>query len=204
MWLGKFLDLENDLDELKRSIKKELFKDIKKSKLTPLEFTIIENIFNCREISGYDLIKNLDEHFAGTWKARSGTIYPILSKLKKNGFLSIRDVKSPIGPIKKVYSLTKAGEELLKKKVKDNFAKQLDFIENFLVDFASIYINSFSEEKKPEKIELVQGLIEKIFTNVNKKFPLANIVINNCLKCGNPVDRKNATFCSYCGEKLMN
>ncbi len=203
MWLGKFLDLESDLQELKRSIEKGLFEDIKKNKLTPLEFTIIENIFNSKEISGYDLIKSLDEHFAGTWKASSGTIYPILSKLKKNGFLKIRDVKSPIGPVKKVYSLTQAGEKLLKKKVKDNFSQQLDFIENFLIELASIYINSFAEEKKPEKIKLVQELLKELYENVNKKFPIANIVINECEKCGNPVDRKDATFCSFCGEKLL-
>ncbi|MBN1801279.1 MAG: helix-turn-helix transcriptional regulator [Candidatus Lokiarchaeota archaeon] len=203
MWLGKFLDLENDLEEFKRSIEKGLFEAIKKNKLTPLEFTIIESIFNNNEISGYDLIKSLDDHFAGTWKAHSGTVYPILSKLKKNGFLKIKDVKSPIGPIKKVYSLTKAGEELLKKKVKDNFSQQLEFIENFLVELASIYINSFPEEKKPEKINHVKHLMENLFTNVNEKFPFVNIAINDCPKCGNPIERREATFCSFCGDKLL-
>ena len=77
-------------------------------KLTPLEFTIIETIFNNQQISGYDLIRILNDHFAGTWEAQSGTIYPILSKLKRDGFLAIKNVKSPVGPIKKVYSLTEA------------------------------------------------------------------------------------------------
>ena len=30
MWLGKFLDLEEDIEDLKSKIKKDIFKDIKK------------------------------------------------------------------------------------------------------------------------------------------------------------------------------
>lgn len=203
MWLGKFLDLEDDLTELRDTLEKGLFKNIKKNKLTPLEFTILESIFNSKEISGYDLIKNLNEHFADTWVARSGTIYPMLSKLKRDGFLNIKNVKSPIGPIKKVYSLTDAGTSLLKKKVKDNFETQLEFIENFLVELASIYIQSYPEELKGEKITLVQEILAKTFKNVKVKFPLAGFVVKECPSCGEAVERKNTKFCSYCGAELI-
>ncbi|MHA2393186.1 MAG: PadR family transcriptional regulator, partial [Promethearchaeota archaeon] len=114
MWLGKFLDMEDDIEELKSKIKEEILDSLQKSKLTPLEFTIIETIFNSKQLSGYDLIKNLNRHFAGTWEAHSGTVYPILSKLERDGFLKAQKIKSPIGPLRKVYSLTEAGEELLK------------------------------------------------------------------------------------------
>ena len=46
MWLGKFLDLEEDINELRSRIKKGIFDNLKKNKLTPLELTIIERIFN--------------------------------------------------------------------------------------------------------------------------------------------------------------
>ena len=82
MWLGKFLDLEDDINELRSRIKEELLNSLLKNKLTPLEFTIIESIFNSKQLSGYDLIKNLNRHFAGTWEAHSGTVYPILSNLE--------------------------------------------------------------------------------------------------------------------------
>jgi DNA-binding PadR family transcriptional regulator len=134
MWLGKFVDLEEDLDELKEQIEKEIFKGIKKSKLTPVEFTIIETIFNFKGMSGYDLIQNLNKQFAGTWVAQSGTIYPILSKLERDGFLRSNMVKTPIGPLRKVYFLTEAGEEIIKLKVNKNFYDQLKFLENFLVE----------------------------------------------------------------------
>ncbi len=169
MWLGKFLDFEEDLKTLRSKIEEELFDNIKKNKLTPLEFTIIESIFNRQKLSGYDLINSLNKHFAGTWKAQSGTIYPILSKLKKNGFLKIQHVKSEIGPIKKVYSLTKIGEELLKVKVKKKFQEQLNFVENFLVELALIYVSSFSEEKRVNKIKEIQNSIRKTLENVIKR-----------------------------------
>ncbi len=60
MWLGKFLDLEEDIKELRSKIQKDLFQGIKQYKLTPLEFTILETVFNCRELAGYDLILNLN------------------------------------------------------------------------------------------------------------------------------------------------
>ena len=96
MWLGKFLDIEDDKNELKSKINEELLNTLHKNKLTPLEFTIIESIFNSKQLSGYDLIRNLNRHFAGTWEAQSGTIYPMLSKLEKDGFLKAQKVKSPI------------------------------------------------------------------------------------------------------------
>ena len=169
MWLSKFLDFEEDIKDLRTKIKEEIFDNIKKSKLTPLEFTIIESIFNNEKLSGYDLINNLNKHFAGTWKAQSGTVYPILSKLKKTGFLNIEHVKSAIGPIKKVYSLTEAGEELLKVKVNKNFQEQLNFIENFLVELTSIYILSFSKEIREKKLDEVQKSIKETFENVKNR-----------------------------------
>ena len=134
MWLGKFLDFEDDIKELKSKTKKEIFNSLGKSKLTTLEFTIIENIFNSQLLSGYDLIKNLNQHFAGTWEARSGTIYPILRKLEKDGFLKSKKVRSQIGPLRKIYSLTEPGEEILKYKVNKKLkAKWLKVDDSFLI-----------------------------------------------------------------------
>ncbi|MBY9012843.1 MAG: helix-turn-helix transcriptional regulator, partial [Candidatus Lokiarchaeota archaeon] len=50
-------------------------------------------------------------------------IYPILSKLERNGFLKSKLVKSPIGPLRKLYTLNNAGEELLKLKVNMNYSE---------------------------------------------------------------------------------
>jgi len=203
MWLGKFLDFEEDLKNLKSKNKDEVFTNLKKTRLTPLEFTIIETIFNSKQLSGYDLIKNLNRHFAGTWEAKSGTVYPILSKLEKDGFLKAQRVKSPIGPLRKVYSLTKAGEELLKHKVNKNYLDQLKFIENSLVELSSIYVHSFPLEKREEKIEEIRKTLKESLKNVIKFIPVAIEFNTVCYKCGSEISRELA-YCPNCRASLFN
>ncbi|MFX0042408.1 MAG: helix-turn-helix transcriptional regulator [Candidatus Hodarchaeota archaeon] len=202
MWLGKFLDLEEDIKSLRSRIKKGLFDSLKKDKLTPLEFTIIETIFNSKEQSGYDLINNLNKQFAGTWEAHSGTIYPILRKLENSGFLKSRTVKSPIGPLRKVYSLTEAGETILKHKVNKNYLDQLKFTENFLVELSSIYIRSFPEEEKEEIIKDIKSLLKEAFENVMKNIPPTLEFKAKCQECGSEINRE-AQFCPNCGTTLL-
>jgi PadR family transcriptional regulator PadR len=201
MWLGKFLDLEEDIEMLRSKIKQEIFKKIKKNKLTPLEFTIIEVIFNSNALSGYDIIQTLNKHFAGTWKARSGTVYPILSKLERNGFLNSKMVKSPIGPIRKIYSLTDAGEELLKLKVNKNYADQLKFLENFIIELSSIYVKSYPKEVRKEIIDEVQTTLNEAFERIKGSIPSTLRFKAKCRSCGIEIGRKVA-YCPFCGTQL--
>ena len=203
MWLGKSLDLEKDMEEIRSKIKREIFNNVKKRRLTPLEFTIIEHIFNNQIISGYDLIRVLNEHFAGTWEAQSGTIYPLLSKLKRDGFLKVKTVKTQVGPLRKVYSLSEAGEEILKVKVNKNFFDQLKFVRNVLVELSSIYINSFPEELKEVKIKEVQKLIKEITEYVIETIPSTVEFKIKCSNCGSEVGREGARFCPYCSASLF-
>ncbi|TET03281.1 MAG: hypothetical protein E3J90_01925 [Promethearchaeota archaeon] len=201
MWLGKFLDFE-DIKDLGTKLQKELFQGIKKYKLTPLEFTILETVFNCRELAGYDLILNLNKHFAGTWEAQSGTVYPILSKLKRDGFLDSRPVKSPIGPIRKVYSLTEAGEHIIKTKVNRNFEDQLNFVRNVLIELSSIYVQSHPKEEKEDIIIEVQKSIKKILETVIETIPSTLRHKRKCEQCGSEIERI-AAFCSFCGATML-
>ncbi|MFW9896063.1 MAG: helix-turn-helix transcriptional regulator [Candidatus Thorarchaeota archaeon] len=202
MWLSKFLDFEEDLKKLRSKIKEEIFKNIKKNRLTPLEFTILESIFSSKQLSGYDLIRNLNRHFAGTWEAHSGTVYPILSNLEKDGFLKAQKIKSPIGPLRKVYSLTEAGEELLKHKVNKNYIDQLKFIENFLVELSSIYVHSFPDEERKEKVEEIRIYLKETLNNVLDIIPIALEFKTVCSKCGTEIGRE-VSFCPNCGTSLF-
>ena len=203
MWLGKFLDLEDDIEELGSLIKKEIFDNLQKSKLTPLEFTIIETIFNTKQLSGYDLIKNLNRSFAGTWEAQSGTIYPLLRKLEKDGFLKAKKVKSPIGPLRKVYSLTEVGEELLKFKVNKNYYDQLKFVENFLVELSSIFIRSFPSKEQSQKIAEIKDALNKTLRNVMQNIPPTLEFKTTCNNCGAEIGREVA-YCPQCGKSLFD
>ncbi len=201
MWLSKFLDMTDDVKSMKEEIKNKIFIIRKEPKLTPLEFTILETIFQ-KEISGYDLIQTLNHHFAGTWEAKSGTIYPLLSKLKKDGFLNIKKVKSPIGPLKKVYNLTEAGEELLKIKINKNFLDQIQFIENFIIELSTIYIQSTHENKVNENSTQVQNILNNSFKNILTKIPKNIGMKLFCPECGTEQDNIDATSCSSCGISL--
>lgn len=201
MWLAKFLDLEEDIEELGSKIKQEIFANITKSKLTPLEFTIVEVIFNSQALSGYDLMQALNKHFAGTWEAKSGTIYPILSKLERSGFLKSKMVKSPIGPLRKLYNLTKAGEELLKLKVNKNYSEQLLLIENFVVELSSIYIQSHPKENRKEIIEEVHEILTESFERIKDTIPSTLKFKTKCSNCGSEIGRK-VIYCPFCGVQL--
>ena len=202
MWHSKFLDLEEDKDSLTSDLKNI---SEKKKKLTPLEFTILETIYNNKSLSGYDLIQSLNIHFAGTWEAKSGTIYPILSKLKKTGFLDTVRVKTPIGPLKKVYILTESGEKIIKFKVNKDFDEQIKFIKNFIIEFATFYVHSFSEideKKKEEKINEVQSVLKEVFKDIIEKIPFRVSHKSICPKCKAEINQKGAEFCPFCGVIL--
>ena len=50
------------------------------------------------------------------------TFYPVLTRLDKNGFISCRKAKSPLGPIRKYYTITDTGRERLEG-FKQNYKK---------------------------------------------------------------------------------
>ncbi|MBD3211718.1 MAG: zinc-ribbon domain-containing protein [Candidatus Lokiarchaeota archaeon] len=204
MWLNKILDVEEDIEKLRESIEKNIFDKIKKKKLTPLEFTILEAVFNLKTISGYDLINILNEQFAKTWEASSGTVYPILSKLEKNGYLESKKVKSPIGPLKNVYSLSEAGKQIIKMKVSDNFHDQLKYIENFLTELSIIYINSFPNAEREEKTEQIKSLLNNMFSNIMNRIPTNIKFPRFCPECGSKIEKQGVEFCSFCGTELRN
>lgn len=51
-----------------------------------------------------------------------GTLYPVLARLDKNGYISCRKAKSPLGPVRKYYSITVQGAEYLRE-FKKNYLK---------------------------------------------------------------------------------
>ncbi|MBY9006175.1 MAG: helix-turn-helix transcriptional regulator [Candidatus Lokiarchaeota archaeon] len=204
MWLNKFLNVEEDIEKLSSNVTTNIFKKIKKKKLTPLEVTVLEAIFNVKTISGYDLIEILNTQFAKTWEAKSGTIYPILNKLENNGYLVSRKVKSPIGPIKSVYSLTDAGEQIIKSKISNLFMEQLKFIENFLGELSIAYIKSFPDESFEEKTTMIREVLKEMFHNIKNKIPKDVNFARFCPQCGSKIISKGADFCAFCGVDLSN
>ena len=64
------------------------------------------------ETYGYEILGVLEK--AGFESLGEGTLYPVLMRLDKNGLIACRKAKSPLGPIRKYYSVTEKGREELR------------------------------------------------------------------------------------------
>lgn len=74
-----------------------------------LEYCILEIIAQ-QEAYASDILERLK---AADLLVVEGTLYPLLSRLKKAGFLSYRWQESPSGPPRKYFCLTPTGEQEL-------------------------------------------------------------------------------------------
>lgn len=63
------------------------------------------------ETYGYEILAELEQF--GMEELGEGTLYPLLTRLDKNGLISCRRAKSPLGPIRKYYSITPEGVKRL-------------------------------------------------------------------------------------------
>lgn len=82
-------------------------------------------IISKEEIYGYEITKRLNE--LGFTEVVDGTVYTILIRLEKNGYISSVKKKSEIGPPRKFYSLTASGQTKL-----EQFWINWEFISNKL------------------------------------------------------------------------
>lgn len=71
-----------------------------------LEGCVLSLISN-GETYGYEILSELSKH--GFTDIYEGTLYPILTRLEKNGYIKCRKEKSPFGPIRKYFSITEQG-----------------------------------------------------------------------------------------------
>ena len=63
------------------------------------------------ETYGYEILSELERY--GFEELSEGTLYPILTRLDKGGSICCRKAKSPLGPIRKYYSITEEGKKRL-------------------------------------------------------------------------------------------
>ena len=75
-----------------------------------LEFCIL-NAIKGKSLYGYDIVRTL-RGIEGL-VISEGTIYPILSRLKREGFVKTTIKESTEGPPRKYYELTEEGEKIL-------------------------------------------------------------------------------------------
>ena len=71
-----------------------------------LEFCVLRTLEE-QERYGYDIVQRLRDVEA--MATTESTVYPILSRLKSEGFLRVRAAPSPEGPPRRYFSLTELG-----------------------------------------------------------------------------------------------
>ncbi|AGN24914.1 PadR family transcriptional regulator [Erysipelothrix rhusiopathiae] len=77
-----------------------------------LELCVL-SLLSQKEYYGYELISKISE----TIKITEGTIYPLLKRLKDDGYVSTKLVESSQGPSRKYYELTNRGKTYTKERI---------------------------------------------------------------------------------------
>ena len=81
------------------------------------------------ETYGYEISSELEK--AGLSEVREGTLYPVLTRLDKNGYIQCRKAKSPLGPIRKYYTITLTGKKHLEE-FKKNYRRVTESADRIL------------------------------------------------------------------------
>jgi PadR family transcriptional regulator PadR len=69
---------------------------------------LLLNVIAGGESYGYEIVQRL--RGVGEMEVSESTVYPILERLHKDGYVSVRREASPNGPMRRYYSLTVAGK----------------------------------------------------------------------------------------------
>ena len=75
-----------------------------------LEFCVLK-VLEDASLYGYDIVRQLRD--LNVLVISEGTIYPVLSRLRKEGLLKTYLEESPEGPARKYYQLTNRGKDML-------------------------------------------------------------------------------------------
>ncbi|MBU3075873.1 PadR family transcriptional regulator [Clostridium estertheticum] len=92
----------------------------------------ILKIISDEEVYGYEIAEKLNKY--GIYEVSEGTIYPLLLRLEKNGFLDSIKKESAFGPKRKYYSLSSLGKKELKN-FYDNWEELRDSIDGIFKDY---------------------------------------------------------------------
>lgn len=83
------------------------------------------------ETYGYEILGALQK--SGLTEISEGTLYPLITRLEKNKYIKCRRAKSPLGPMRKYYSITPDGEMALED-FKKRYISLNNSVENLLFE----------------------------------------------------------------------
>jgi PadR family transcriptional regulator PadR len=71
---------------------------------------IVLHLLSFGEAYGYEVVTSLAERTNGALEVTDGTLYPVLYRLERAGFVAVRWETPPRGVPRKYYRLTRAGQ----------------------------------------------------------------------------------------------
>jgi PadR family transcriptional regulator AphA len=97
----------------------------------------ILGLLNYRDMYGYQIKNHIEENFAFMWTVNYGQIYTGLKNLTEEGLITLKEVLPSEGgaPHKKLYSLTKKGQDEFKNWMKSSPGEKVLFRDPFMIHF---------------------------------------------------------------------
>lgn len=93
---------------------------------------ILLKLLEKEEMYGYELIQKIDQISDSKFILKTGTIYPILHELEREGYVTSFEKKTNMGLVRKYYRITEEGKECLKYKIQS--WKEYSSIINLVVE----------------------------------------------------------------------
>ena len=92
--------------------------------------TLILSLLKDRPMHGYEMCKEIEKRSTGYFTLKHGTLYPILHKFEKQGFIAGTWSDSEKEKPKKYYKLTKKGKNYYMENAKlwNQFLKSITFL----------------------------------------------------------------------------
>ncbi len=107
--------------------------------LSGLDILVLSIIENFDGISGYALIRKINEKFKSLWRASPGTIYPLLNRLTTKGYINIEEIIRNNRHLK-LYRITESGKKGLKEVLKNNLEPSINTLGEYIRTIVKTWI----------------------------------------------------------------
>lgn len=77
---------------------------------------VILTLLKSRPMHGYDILVSMGDFGDGQFRFKQGTLYPLLYRLEREGWITAKWHVPPKGKKRKVYSITSDGKRVLKQR----------------------------------------------------------------------------------------
>ncbi|MDO5558321.1 MAG: PadR family transcriptional regulator [Oscillospiraceae bacterium] len=144
-------------------------------------------------MTGYEIKKNIDSTLHFFWSGSFGSIYPTLSALEKNGYVTKQDVSGNKRE-KYKYFITQTGKDFLTDWLSDPSAKDELRYETLLKLFFS---GSLGKEKTAQRIDAFEA-------KIRAELPFLEMCEANLAKAGDNPDHVNYLLTVRFGIETYN